>query len=72
MTIIELKELFEEYFSDIAPNGKCVVSDEGEIVFYTNLCENEEGELEEFEDMDEEFLDEEEDGFERLEESEDE
>jgi hypothetical protein len=58
MTLEDLQEALEEFF----PNGfELSTDDEGQIIIYTGLMEDEDGDLVEFESSDEDYDDEDED-----------
>jgi len=56
MRIEEFEEMIEDLLSDIAPNASVVVSEEGEVIIYTNLVEDHDGDLIELEVEDDEFM----------------
>jgi len=55
MRIEEFEEEISDLLLDIAPNAMVVVSEEGEVIIFTNLTEDEDGDLVEIE-TDEEFM----------------
>lgn len=59
MRLEELEELVKECLSDIIPNASVLISEDGEVVVYTNLTEDIDGDLIELPSEDSEFIDEE-------------
>lgn len=55
MRIEEFEEEITDLLLDIAPNAMVTVSEEGEVLIFTNLMEDEDGDLIEIED-DGEFM----------------
>ena len=58
MEIAEFEEQILDLLADIAPNASIIVGDGGEIVIFTNLVEDLNGDLVELEETDEDDFDE--------------